>query len=361
MKKAFHILYCGVFIALCLALGLGAFFLPTDEAGEGRDLSPFPSFLTEGKFNTDFFNEFDAWLTDHFTGRRQFINANSTVMEQLFHTGSDQVIVGEDGFLFYSQTVADYCGESVLTDEEIGAIADSLKEMSDTAAGFGAKLIVAVAPNKNTVYGDYMPPAYRAVSENDKGKSNMDLLYEALAARDVLFADLRQTLANAENQTYHKRDTHWNGAGALVAYNTILDKLELPHKDFSAYPMIRTSDFSGDLDEMLYPGAAKTDDNYMPEYDFSGAYIYTSAGNSVMDMTITTRSGGEGSLLVFRDSFGSALIPYFSASFRDVRYERAMPYRINLLARYPADAVIIEIAERNIPLLLPDTAEDGGR
>lgn len=79
-----------------------------------------------------------------------------------------------------------------------------------------------------------------------------------------------------------------------------------------------------------------------------------------MDMTITTRGGGQGSLLVFRDSFGSAMIPYFSASFRDVRYERAMPYRIDLLARYPADAVIIEIAERNIPLLIPDAASIDG-
>jgi len=361
MKKTFHILYCGVFIALCLALGLGAFLLPTDEAGEGRDLAPFPTFVTEGKFNTEFFNEFDAWLTDHFTGRRQFINMNSTVMEQVFHTGSDQVIVGEDGFLFYSETVGDYCGESVLGGEQIDAIADSLKEMAEEAAGYGAKLIVAIAPNKNTVYGEYMPSAYRAVRENFDGKSNMDLLYVALAERGVLFADLRPYLASAEVDTYHKRDTHWNGAGALAAYRAILGKLEFSREDYSAYPLIRSADFPGDLDEMLYPGAGKTDDNYMPEYDFFGAYIYTSAGSSPMDMTITTRSGGEGSLLIFRDSFGSALIPYFSASFRDVRYERAMPYRINLLARYPADAVIIEIAERNIPLLLPDTAVDGGR
>ena len=121
MKKTFHILYCGVFIALCLALGLGAFLLPTDEAGEGRDLAPFPAFVTEGKFNTDFFNEFDAWLTDHFTGRRQFINMNSTAMEQVFHTGSDQVIVGRDGFLFFADTVPDYMGENRLSDEEVAA------------------------------------------------------------------------------------------------------------------------------------------------------------------------------------------------------------------------------------------------
>lgn len=360
MKKLFPILYCGVFIALCLALGLGAFFLPADADGEGRDLAPFPSFTVEGKFNADFFNEFDAWLTDHFTARRHFINANSAVMEQVFHTGSDQVIVGEDGFLFYKDTVADYCGESLLREEEIDVIADSLKAMADEAASYGAKLIVAVAPNKNTVYGEYMPAAYRAVRDQAAGESNMDRLYAALAKRGVLYADLRPSLADAENLTYHKRDTHWNGAGALAAYNAVLDVLALPHLDFSEYAMMHTADFPGDLDGMLYPGAGRTDDNYMPEYDFASSFVYTSASAAPMSMSLTTRGGGEGSLLIFRDSFGSAWIPYFSASFRDVRYERAMPYRIDLLARYPADAVIIEIAERNIPLLLPDSAREDG-
>lgn len=360
MKKLFPILYCGVFIALCLALGLGAFFLPADADGEGRDLASFPAFTVEGKFNADFFNEFDAWLTDHFTARRHFINANSAVMENVFHTGSDQVIVGEDEFLFYKDTVADYCGESFLAQGEIDAIADSLKAMADEAASYGAKLIVAVAPNKNTVYGEYMPAVYRAVRENAPGASNMDLLYAALAERGVLYADLRPCLADAENLTYHKRDTHWNGEGARIAYNEILGVLDLPHEDFSAYPMIHTSDFPGDLDGMLYPGAGRTDDNHMPEYDFASAFVYTSASTAPMSMSLTTRGGGEGSLLVFRDSFGSALIPYFSASFRDVHYERAMPYRIDLLARNPADAVIIEIAERNIPLLLPDAAREDG-
>lgn len=360
MKKLFPILYCGVFFALCLALGLGAFFLKTDADADGRDLAPFPAFWEEGAFNADFFNEFDAWLTDHFAARRYFINAGSTVKENVFRTGSDQVIVGEDGFLFYNETTADYCGENLLTQQEIDAIADSLKEMADQASSYGAKLVVAVAPNKNTVYGDYMPQAYRAVRDNAAGVSNMDLLYAALAKRGVLYADLRVSLANAESLTYHKRDTHWNGEGARIAYNAILDVLELSRDDFSAYPTIHTTDFSGDLDGMLYPGSEKTDDNYMPQYDFDSAFVYTSAGAAPMAMSLATRSGGEGSLLIFRDSFGSALIPYFSASFRDVRYERAMPYRIDLLARNPADAVIIEIAERNIPLLLPDAARVDG-
>ena len=360
MKKLFPILYCGVFVTLCLALGLGAFFLPVDADADGRDLAPFPAFVEEGHFNSDFFNEFDAWLTDHFAVRRYFINANSAVKENLFRTGSDQVIVGEDGFLFYNETTADYCGESLLTQEEIDAIADSLKEMADKASSYGAKLVVAVAPNKNTVYGDYMPAAYRAVRDNAAGVSNMDRLYEALAQRGVLYADLRDALGDAETLTYHKRDTHWNGEGARIAYNAILDVLDMPRQDFSDYPMIHTTDFPGDLDGMLYPGAARTDDNYMPQYDFDSACVYTSASAAPMSMSLSTRGGGDGSLLIFRDSFGSALIPYFSASFREVRYERAMPYRIDLLARNPADAVIIEIAERNIPLLLPDAAREDG-
>jgi hypothetical protein len=55
-------------------------------------------------------------------------------------------------------------------------------------------------------------------------------------------------------------------------------------------------------------------------------------------------------------SFGSALIPYISAACSEVRYERAVPYRIDMLQQFPADWVIVEIAERNLPVLIEQIA-----
>ena len=349
MKKIFCIVFCAVFFLTCVMFAVGAVAGGEDTAAEGRELAAFPSWTTEdGSFNSAFFTEFDAWLTDRFSFRRQLITADAWIKEHVFATGSDQVIVGRDGFLFYADTVADFTGESAMSDGEIAAAADALKALSDYAAAHCASLITAVAPNKNTVYPDRMPAVY----PHSEGESNLDRLYAALDSRGAVYADLREALRGTEYLTYHKRDTHWNSAGALISYNAVLDRAGIPHEDYAAYPLVRTEDFAGDLDGMLYPSLTLYDENFTPDFDIAAQFMFTSNYKTAMDMTITARGRGEGRALVFRDSFGSALIPYLSAAFAETRFERATPYRIDILEQFDADVVIIVIAERNIPLLV---------
>ena len=350
MKKRLPLIYCILFVAACAFFAVGVFLPAAGTDAEGRDLAPFPSLKTEEGWNSDFFTQLDTYVSEHFTARQSLIRLNGTIKERLFRTGTDQVIVGRDGFLFYNETAPDFVGESLLTDEEINAIADEILALSDYAAEHGAKLIFTVAPNKNTVYGDRMPARYRPY----EGETNTDALYAALAQRGVLYADLRGELsADAEiERNYHKRDTHWNGRGALVAYREILSAAGLSDTVFADCGFIETPGFPGDLDEMLYPGAGRTESDFLPDVPTEEAFIYTSAYTSPMDMTITTRGGGTGRCLMFRDSFGSALIPYFSAAMAEVRYERATPYRIDVLNTFGADFVVIEIAERNISTLI---------
>lgn len=348
MKKILYTCYCAVFFAACLFFFAGAVLSPPDADAEGRELAAFPSLREEnGRFNTSYFTQLNDYFTDRFTLRQRLISLDSRLRETVFGTGSDRVIVGRDGYLFYAETAPDFTGDSRLSEAETEEIADVLRELSDYAAAHGARFLVAVAPNKNTVYPDKMPAAYRRTSD----ETNLDALLSALDARDVLYADLRPALTGQDFPTYHRRDTHWNGAGALAAYNAILDAAAVEHESYGSVPLLYTDDFAGDLDGMLYPGEARTDTDCLPDVSFEGRYIYTSAFASAMDMTITTRGGGEGRLLMFRDSFGSRLIPYFSSAFAEARYERAFPYRIDILSQYDADLVILEIAERNIPLL----------
>lgn len=349
MKKRLPLIYCILFIAACAFFAVGVFFPAADGDAEGRELAPFPSAFAEGKLNLAFFTELDTYITEHFTARQSLIRLNGYVKETLFRTGSDQVIAGRDGFLFYAETAPDFTGESLLTEAEIDEIADAIAALSDYAEEHGAKLLFTVAPNKNTVCGDKMPWTYRPY----KGTSNTDALYAALDARGVLYADLREPLSAAaeNNLVYHKRDTHWNGRGALIAYREILAAAGMTDTVFAGCSFTEVPGFPGDLDEMLYPGAGRTESDYLPDVPTEDLFIYTSAYTSPMDMSITTRGGGEGRILLFRDSFGSALIPYFSAAMAEVRYERATPYRIDILETFDADLVIIEIAERNIATL----------
>lgn len=349
MKKVLSIVYCALFFAACLFFFAGAVLTPPDTAAEGRELAPFPSWAAEtGGVNLRFFTELDAYFSDRFTLRQTLISLSSRVRESVFRTGSDQVIVGRDGMLFYAATVPDYTGGARMTDSEIAAAATALAGLSDYAAAHGARFLVAVAPNKNTVYPDRMPAVYRRTAE----ATNLDALLAALTAAGVDAVDLRPVLRGQDVPVYHTRDTHWNGEGARLAYDAMLTAAGIPHDSYSSAPLVFTEDFPGDLDEMLYPGSGRLSDDCTPDVSFADTFIYTSAFATAMDLSITTRGAGKGRLLMFRDSFGSRLIPYFSSAFAEARYERAVPYRIDLLETYAADLVIVEIAERNIPDLI---------
>lgn len=353
MKRLFSALYLALMIGLCLFFSLGAFFFAPDAASEGRELSPMPTLRTEdGSFNWNFTTELETYFAERFAGRAQLLTLNSRLKAALFGTGTEQVIVGRDGYLFFGETLDDYMGTDPMTDDEINAAADALAAMAAYADARGARFLFAAAPNKNTVCGAYMPTRYRPAD----GESNLDRLHAALDARGVPYLDLRPILAG--EGLYHRRDTHWNGEGARLAYDAMLDALGIAHDDFAGAPSSRTTDFPGDLDALLTPKLTRYDENTV--YTLP-AFRYTSNYMTAMDMIISTAAeGGEGSVMLFRDSFGSALIPYFAASAAEARFERANPYRIDQLEKKPADAVIVEIAERNLRDLIGADARIAG-
>ena len=252
-----------------------------------------------------------------------------------------------------------------MTDDEISAAADSVTALADYAESRGAKFLFVAAPNKNHIYSEYMPSRYIMSDQ----PTDLDRLIQELADRGVEVADPRAALIAAkggtdsteaeaggaarnsdDNLLYHRRDTHWNERGARVAAELIAEKLGFTLVDFDSLKFSDKQDLRGDLDTLLYPDSIKYDSN--PTWDFSEQFIYTSAFSSTMDMQITTRGAGKGKLLIFRDSFANALIPILASSFEEARFERAIPYRIDLLDSFDADYVIVEITERNLRSLI---------
>ena len=68
------------------------------------------------------------------------------------------------------------------------------------------------------------------------------------------------------------------------------------------------------------------------------------------DLKIQTvcEAGNGKSVLVYRDSFGRAMIPYMGEIFNQCTFNRSTPYNLELVAQTECDYVLIEIVERNI-------------
>ncbi|MBR4200696.1 MAG: hypothetical protein IKQ91_05410 [Oscillospiraceae bacterium] len=323
------------------------------ENAENRALTAFPSLKTEdGAWNQNYTMEIEAWFRDHFGFRTQMVTQYNALNDSIFHVSSNpDVIIGKEGWLYYSPTVSDAVGVPTLSGDAIRQAAHNLQMMSDYAASKGAKLIFAAAPNKASIYPEYLPARYLHTG----GKNNLDLLRDALAETDVTVCNWRGMLLDeakkGTTQLYHKLDTHWNNDGAMRGYAMLMASAGLDSRGWQNATRTETQDWTGDLWQMLYPDKENPDANAV--YDIPQTWQDIGHMRSIDDLTIQTHcSDGEGKLLMFRDSFGRALIPLLSERFADCTYCRATAVPLEKLEASPADLVVYELVERNLDQLV---------
>lgn len=298
----------------------------------------------------NFAEKFDGYFSENFGFRNALVDMNNRLKYSLFRqSGEDLVIAGRDGWLFYKDALPDFTGEGTLSDEQIGEIADMLRDAQNYARSVGTEFVFIAAPNKMEIYGENMP--YYCVEDGKAG--NYEKLMAALEERDVSHVDLKAVLKSAKESMdtplYHKLDTHWNNLGAGIAYGAVMERLGLEASDYSRAGYSVRNIFDGDLYGMLFPRGTKKDAQIV--FDVEEKFYYTSSFRSSDDLIISTvNEEGKGSIRMFRDSFGNAFYPLVANDFEKAEFSRALPYDLTGIGAY--DAVIIEIVERSIPNLL---------
>ncbi len=355
MKKAAYIAYTLVFFAACAVPG-AMLFVPSQEDGsaEKRQLAALPSLTNEdGSFNTDFNSEAIAYVSDHFGFRSQLVTVDAALKSKaLQYSAEPKVTIGTDGWLYYTQTLNDATGVPTVSELGIRNIAYNLQMSDAYVRSKDSELIVAIVPNKASIYPEHIPYNYQSTGMT----GNYGNLAEVVKGTDLHWCDLYTPLKDAANlpgfTVYHRLDTHWNNLGALVGCRTLLESMD---KDTGNLPELTdsltvTHDWEGDLQQMLFPGVSDPDDQY--DLGMTATYQYQGRFKDVDDLVInTTCEGAEGSMMMFRDSFARAAIPFLSESFGNVRYCRARPNPYYSLENEHFDYVVMEIAERNIAWL----------
>ncbi len=350
-----------LFFLLCAFFSLGMLIPGAAETAEGGEI---PRLVTEDGLSPTWRDDFENWFSKHFAFRDRLVTAFSAFRETVFCTGNDQVIVGRDGFLFFADTLDGYTGENSMTREELEDAADAVLRLSSYAGERGVPFLFVCAPNKNTVYGEYMPRSVpRRAEETDL--SDLTRLLLLLDERGVRTLDLRPILAEAKGDRllYLKRDTHWNAEGARMAAKAILESAgwEVPYWMSRPLSTEVSRRFEGDLDSLLYPGEGRSEEDHILLLE--DGYHYKGNYRTPMDMRVETENDfgvWQGSLLVFRDSFGNALIPYLGNTAEHALFARSNPYRIDFLNDADYDLVLLEIAERNLRDLIGSDARAAG-
>lgn len=348
MKKNLpYAAFAALILLLCLIPSLGM-LLPAQEgaAGGNQALSRAPSLRdAEGNWNPKYLSQVQDYAGDNFYLRQDMITAWSALNAKGFQSSiTEDVVLGTDGWLYFSDTLPDYAGLDPMSEREIFSAARNLGLISEYCESQGAEFLFTVAPNKNSLYPEHMPALPR-----DDLRSNADRLAEELAGQGVNYLDCFALFRGQEETLYFKTDSHWNGKGAALAADAVNDALGRSSGYFAG-PFSQEEVHKGDLYDMLYPAGEglETDQVYSGELTVE----YDAPIRSAENLTIMTHGGGEGSLLMFRDSFGNNLYPYLADSFDAALFSRSMPYRLDLVSQREADYVVAELVERNLRYLI---------
>ena len=346
MKKG-KLIYCILFFAICLCPSLGMLVTKQETSSENRQLSEFPSPKTEeGKINVEWLSQAGDYFQEHFAFRNELVTGNALLHGRLLETSTaDGVIQGKNGWLYYKDSLDDYLGQDLLSDRSLFNIAHMLSMTQQALEEKGVNFLFTIAPNKNSLYGDNMP-YYDKLKVSDQ--TNRENLEGWLKTEKVAYADLYQALMEEDEVLYHARDSHWNNKGAALAADVLMDALGKDHDSYEGESYTVRKDYTGDLDTMLYPLASTADDEIY--YDKETTYATVEEIQSNFDPRITTVNPvKEGSLVMYRDSFGNALLPYMADAYANAYFSRGIPYQLMDVETHSADTVIIERAERFLP------------
>jgi hypothetical protein len=345
----------GVFlVALLLPLGASVVRVGTATAtAESANVEDRPS----NAFGwVDYFD-------DHFGFRQQLIRAHAWVSLRLLHVSpSPAVIRGRQGWLYYADdsAIEDYESATPLTTHELQAWRDAVVGVRDALRTRGIAYVFVLAPDKHVIYPEHMPVTIHRLHHQYR----MDQLLDYLEAHsDLPVVDLRRPLAEgkARERIFHLTDTHWNDRGAFIGSNEILKAAART----GVRPDPRDAFIEGehtrpgmDLAEMLSAASLFTETSLdlvpraprrarlIEPKDLHEGYEVAKVVTEVSDPSLPRT-------VVFRDSFGSGLIPFLSEHFSHAMYLWQYNVDMDVVDAEKPALVIHEIVGRRLQTLDP--------
>ncbi|MCL2806848.1 MAG: hypothetical protein FWD27_01580 [Coriobacteriia bacterium] len=340
-------LFASLFVGLCLLPFVGMLWAQDSPALDDDSRSMLPLLVAgDNSVNLEYLQDLGTYFEDHFAYRNLAIDLNARLRAGLFKTSpTEQVIIGSQGWLFYGGTLDDFRASSPLDNREIFNITHNLTLMQGYTQAMGAQFVVAIAPNKNSLYPHFMPYYYLPATNE-----SMSLLKESLASAQINYVDLFELFDGQDDVLYSLTDTHWTTEGALLASNNLLAAGSRGVASETAER--QGAVIVGDIERMLYPVTAQTEASLGIT---TGTWHFTGGSVDVADDIVYTSSAeGEGVLLMFRDSFADTLIPCLAPEFARAEFTKMIPYNFTQIADLKPDVVIVERAQRQVRLLGED-------
>ncbi len=297
--------------------------------------------------------EYETYYNDNIPFRNQLIQLTSKIDFFLFRQSSnDNVDIGKGGWLFYCNDedhnpVEQSLGYWHFTQEELRTIAENLVVTKESLNKKGIEFVLFIAPNKETIYGDYLPDYYQVRNNYTSTDQMVDYLRENTDIRVVYPKEelLEMRRENPDIVLYHKLDTHWNFAGGYIGANSLARELGIGMPLLSEVTIEQQFASSGDLTNMLNISIENGDIDYNitnisalntenEKWDFLTEFIYHTPG------------ADQRKLFVCRDSFATSLAPALATQFEESLWVHGSIFEQQRVLDYNTNIFVYETVER---------------
>ena len=303
---------------------------------ENRSLQAFPKFSLSKLFEGTYTEQLHDFYSDQISLRSIMIELKAGTELAMGKNENNSIILGKDGYLIDKN---EYTEENyAFLQENIKKISDFQQELKDS----GISASTVLVPRKIDVLTDKLPPYYS--TERNQNAWNY--------VTDDGILSLTDALTEAQKngtEVFYKTDHHWTSEGAYYAYLELgkvlgytplsLESFNLTVADeaFFGTTYSKSGFFSASPDTLEIPENSSdhittvvdTDVSFEGFYDFSylekkDKYSLFISGNNAHVSVCDTESEDKEKLLLVKDSFSHALVPYLTQHFDieliDLRY-----------------------------------------
>lgn len=333
-------------IAFGFAMVLLTFFIATvglDDrtfsAMENRYLAQKPQLTAKSLFNGEYMESFETYMNDQIFAKDALVTIKSDAEKFLHRKGSNGVFFGKHG-----RYVKDY-------EAEDKTLKDNLSFINAFAGEYQKdyNMVFFLAPNVQSVYPEDLS---KSVVMRD-AKADFQLVKDSLTNIKVV-DPTEHLIANKKENLYFYTDHHWNMRGAYYGYQSLAKEMNWECKDLSEYDReVVSNSFEGTLYSKAPLTFAKKDEievftNAMGQYQVTfedgkvlhslfaktnlhikDKYTYFLDGNHPF-ITIKSNADTKKKVLVFKDSYSHAMLPFVADQYDEIDVVDLRYYRDNI-------------------------------
>ena len=340
MKNKFiKFLPAALFIAFTLSLGIAFFALPKKDFSdyEKRYLAETPIFSLSNLLSGDLVKEIDGdsengttgYVSDHFPFRSFFVGLNSYYNLSFGNTANSDYYFGEDGFI-------------ITKPYNIRRLDTNIKVLNSFSEDMNVTL--GVVPSAGYILEDKLPQnhiSYKDIEVYKKLKAEL--------SANINYCDLEAVMKDfysSGEAPYYKTDHHWTTSAAYEAYKALSSELSYIPTDESRFTKTEYEGFCGttysssgyflaepDTLVLWEQGAASSSVtveihegesvkaydsmfflNHLDEPDMYPVFL--DGNHSLVKIKNPDAEGGK--LLVIKDSYAHALVPFLADNYSEI-------------------------------------------